>query len=467
MDLNRRRGTRPGVPPTEPTRLTRRWYLASVGSSSLGGLAAGLLGACGAAPERGGGAGGAGGAPRAVTPAALDVWVWWKDPVDSLQQMGESFAKKYPGSAVQVDSPGQYWDKLTAALAGNAGPDVFFMNNVNYWAWAGRGLLLDLDKLVASDAEMRRNLEASWKDAVGYYKFKGKSYGLPYLYTTVALFYNEELLRAANLKTPAELGDPYDWNAARDQAQKLTRGDGEAKVWGMMSTEGIETGWLNWVRANGGDFLDQDHQKSLVDQPASVEAWQHLVDLRHKDRLSPDAETLKATPSRTLFVNGRLALWPAGSWNMKTLNSPPLSFRYDIAPLPASPRTKKRGGTTNIVGLVINKDTKARDQSWALLTHFLSKESQDTIARADVLAPVRNDSAELYYDPKLGPATRKAALAMQRWTTPLPAHEQVSWTEMLGPVNEWQPKIFDASVSVKEGLTQMAAQVNALLGQAR
>src|SRR4051794_4901362 len=150
MDLNGRKGTRPGVPLTGAARLTRRWYLASVGSSSLGGLAAGFLGACGGVPERGGGAGGV---PHVVSPATLDVWVWWKDPVESLQQMGESFAKKHPGSAVNVDSPGQYWDKLTAALAGNAGPDVFFMNNVNYWAWAGRGLLLDLDTLVASDAE--------------------------------------------------------------------------------------------------------------------------------------------------------------------------------------------------------------------------------------------------------------------------------------------------------------------------
>jgi hypothetical protein len=86
---------------------------------------------------------------------------------------------------------------------------------------------------------------------------------------------------------------------------------------------------------------------------------------------------------------------------------------------------------------------------------------------ADVLAPVRNDSAELYYDPKLGPPNRKAALGMQRWTTPLPAHERVSWTEMLAPVTEWQPKILDGSAPVKDGLTQMAAQVNALLGAPR
>src|SRR6266511_4301764 len=99
---------------------------------------------------------------------------------------------------VNVVSPAQYWDKLTAALAGSAGPDLFFMNNVNYWARADRGLLLDLDPLVARDSAMRRNLDASWKDAVSFYKFQSKNYGLPYMYTTVVLYFNEALLQAAN-----------------------------------------------------------------------------------------------------------------------------------------------------------------------------------------------------------------------------------------------------------------------------
>ncbi|HEX2516663.1 MAG TPA: sugar ABC transporter substrate-binding protein [Chloroflexota bacterium] len=441
-------------------RLTRRRLL--TGPAAL--VAGAALAACGQgpAPE---------GAPPvggALAPAALDVWLWWKDPVESLQQMGERFAQKVPGSKVTVDAPAGYWDKLTAALAGSAGPDLFFMNNVNYWAWANRGLLVDLDRLVAGDAEMRRNLDASWKDAVTFYKFRGKSYGLPYLYTTVVLYYNTELLKAANLRTPAEAGDAFDWNTARDYAQQLTRREGgEVRTWGIMSTEGIETGWLNFVRANGGDFLDQDHQKCIVDQPVAQEAWQYLVDLRVKDRLSPDAPALQAMSSQNLFINGRLALWPGGSWAMKTLNALPGGLQYDVALLPAAPKTRRRGGTTNIVGVVLNKDGKSRDLSWALLTHFLSKDSQDVIARADVLAPVRNDSAELYYDPKLGPPNRKAALGMQRWTTPLPAHERVSWTEMLAPVTEWQPKILDGSAPVKDGLTQMAAQVNALLGAPR
>ena len=115
-----------------------------------------------------------------------------------------------------------------------------------------------------------------------------------------------------------------------------------------------------------------------------------------------------------MFLTGKLATLPGGSWVMKTLNEQLTDFTYNIAVLPKSPKTGGNGGTTNVVGLVINKDTKAMDQTWALMTHYLTKDSMDILAKADVLAPIRNDSAELYYDPALGPANRAAASRCSR-----------------------------------------------------
>ena len=96
------------------------------------------------------------------------------------------------------------------------------------------------------------------------------------------------------------------------------------------------------------------------------------------------------------------------------------------------------------------------------MTHLLSKDSQDKLARANVLAPVRHDSAELYYDPALGPANRRAAFEMQEWTSALPTHDVVTWGEMMQPTTEWQTEIFEGRVSVEEGLANMAESVNSL-----
>jgi multiple sugar transport system substrate-binding protein len=212
--------------------------------------------------------------------------------------------------------------------------------------------------------------------------------------------------------------------------------------------------------------LNADNSRCILDESVAAEAWQFLVDMRLKDKLSPSPEALQAEGTRSMFMTGKLALMPGGSWVMNTLNAQLTDFTYNIAILPKSPNTGKTGGTTNIVGLVVNKDTKSKDQTWALMTHLLSKDSQDILAKANVLAPVRNDSAELYYDPALGPANRKAAFKMQEWTTALPTHEKVTWGEMMQPTGEWQTEIFEGRVGVEEGLGNIASAVNELFDKA-
>lgn len=405
--------------------------------------------------------------PAGLQPADLAIWVWWPDPVASLNQMAAYFMGANPGVKVTAEAPADYWTKLQTALAGGAGPDIYFMNNVNYWSWASKGVLVDLDQLIAGDASMQDNLKNSWTYAIEFYKFEGKNYGLPFMYTTVVLYYNEDYITAEGLDAIVEIEDDFDWNQWRENANKLTKREGDSvTMWGAMSTEGIETGWLNFVRANGGDFLNKESDKCIIDEAPSVEAWQLLTDMRLKDNVSPSPEAIQAENLRSMFMTGKIAMWPSGSWVMKTLNAQLKDFKYNIAILPKSPTTGGRGGTTNIVGLVMNKDTKFKDQAWALMVHFLSKYSQDVFAKADVLAPVRNDSAELYYDPVLGPANRRAAFKMQQWTTALPTHRKVTWGEMMQPTGEWQTEIFEGRVGVQEGLTNMAAAVNDLFAKA-
>jgi multiple sugar transport system substrate-binding protein len=440
--------------------VSRRAFLKGL-ASLTGAAVVGVTGGCAPKEEE----------PKGVSAdleaADLKVWVWWPDPVGPLQEMGASFTEAHAEVNVAVESPADYWTKLQTALAGGAGPDVYFMNNVNYWAWASKGILMDLSPLSDTDADMQDNLKNSWKGGVDFYNYKGKQFGLPYMYTTVVMYYNEDYLKEKGLTPVADIEDEFDWNMWRDYALKLHQAEGDqVTMYGTMSTDGIETGWLNHVRGNGGDFLNADNNRCIIDEAVSSEAWQFLTDMRLKDKVSPSPEALQAEGTRSMFMTGKLALMPGGSWVMNTLNAQLEDFTYNIATLPRSPKTKKTGGTTNIVGLVVNKETKSKDQTWALMTHLLSKDSQDILAKANVLAPVRNDSAELYYDPALGPANRKAAFKMQEWTTALPTHETVTWGEMNQPVGEWQTEIFEGRTGVEEGLGNIASAVNSLFDKA-
>jgi len=398
--------------------------------------------------------------PAGLEPAELAVWVWWPSPVASLNQMSAYFMGANPNVKITVEAPTDYWTKLQTALAGNAGPDIYFMNNVNYWSWATKGVLVDMTDMVAKDASMQDNLANSWDAAVNFYKFDGKYFGLPFMYTTVVLYYNEDYIKSEGLKTPAELGDDFDWDTCREYANKLTKRDGDNySMYGWQSS-GIETGWLNFVRGNGGDFLDANGTKCTIDETPSVEAWQWMVDMQLKDMVAPSATATQAESPLSMFMTGKLAMVTDGDWTMATYNTQLTDFAYNIAMLPKSSTTGGRGGTSNIVGLVMNTSSKYMDQSWALMTHLLNKYSQDVFANADVLAPVRNDSAALYFANEKGPSNRMAAFNMKDFTTALPTHRTVTWAEMLKPVTEWETEIFEGRSEVQPGLTAMAEGVN-------
>jgi multiple sugar transport system substrate-binding protein len=404
--------------------------------------------------------------PAGLEPANLAVWVWWPGPVPSLNTMSAYFMGSNPGVNITVEAPTDYWTKLQTALAGNAGPDIYFMNNVNYYSWAFKGVLVDLDELVANDANMQDNLANSWQAAVDFYKYDGKYLGLPFMYTTVVLYYNEDYIKAEGLQTPAEVGDAFDWTMCREYANKLTKRDGDNYTMYGWQSAGIETGWLNFVRGNGGDFLNGDSSKCIIDEPASVEAWQWLIDMQLVDLVAPSATATQTESPLSMFMTGKIAMLTDGSWTMQTYNEQLKDFAYNIAILPKSSTTGGRGGTSNIVGLVMNKASKSLNQAWALMTHYLSKYSQDVFARANVLAPVRNDSAELYNDPALGPSNRMAAFDMKDYTTALPTHRVVTWGEMMKPTGEWQTEIFEGRAGVQDGLASMAAEVNDLFAKA-
>ena len=76
-----------------------------------------------------------------------------------------------------MEAPSDYWTKVQTSIAGGAGPDLFFMNNVNYWSWAHRGVLYDMTELAAADDAMQDNIANSWQGAVNFYNYKGQQYG--------------------------------------------------------------------------------------------------------------------------------------------------------------------------------------------------------------------------------------------------------------------------------------------------
>jgi ABC-type glycerol-3-phosphate transport system substrate-binding protein len=445
---------------------TRRRLLGTVAGGGAGGAAL-LLAACGQGPaaQPGAGAPAGGAAPKGT----VQYWQWGVVYNDGFDTLLKEFNAKGNGITVEQTPAADgvnYWDKLTAAMAGNVGPDVYLMNT-NARTWATKGLMRALDDLIKRDKVADAANQSIIKSFRDWYDVSGKQMGWGWDYSAILTAYNVSHLQEAGLKSPAELGDKWDWATFREYAQKLNRPANNR--WGVFSNNGAETGWLNFVRANGGDFFSDDRTKCVLGSPQAIEAVDFLVGLVVKDKYSPTRADVNAVTGTQvqMFINGQVAMGTYGDWSSSDfIKKGGTSLQWDAAPIPF--KNGKTGSSANFRGMVVNPSTKVVDAGFEWMKFALSKPVQDRVPILFNEVPARLDSAnEVYANPeKAGPPPGRASLkASIAATKALPALDKVAPADFNNIATAAINDAWDAKISVKEALTQAQDQINALIQQ--
>ena len=425
---------------------TRRQVL----SGTAGGLPV-VLAACGAASKSGEPA------AQSAAPVTIQYWDWaavWKDLVG---QLVDAHSAQHRNVTIQWQIAQDYWTKLQVAVAGDTAPDTWRMDGPNTPSWVTLGLVEDISNYVAKDKDATAAIKAMAPVIADYTKRGGKQWTMPFGQAISGIIaYNEEMMRAEGLTPPTDLwaGNKWNWQTMQDYAVKLTRRDGSRH--GYFLNRGFETGWLPYVYANGGAMFTADGKKPAINSPPTREALEWLVNLNVKQQVSPSKEEQAQESADNRFLNGRLAMVPYGSWQIKDLILKAKQFTWDLVPVPLAPRTGKNGSTNQMASIAMSRKTKQKDTVWQWQKFIGSKDGQDIIARGGFF-PARIDSAEqVYYDPKIGPAHRPLLRDVLKVTEALP------WLDIAGDNNGWGPivnplvdKMFEGQVSVQDGLQQM------------
>jgi len=435
--------------------MTRRSAIAA--AATTGGALA--LAACGA----GGGTGDASAPGKSALPVTFQYWDWadvWKDLVG---QLVDAFRAKNPNVTIEWQIAPDYWTKLTTAIAGDSAPHSWRMNGPNLPSWASLGPLDDISTYVAKDKDATANLKAMAPGIADYTKRAGKQWTMPFGRAISGIVaYNEEIVRAEGLTPPADLwaANKWNWATLQEYAVKLTRRDGSRH--GYFVNRANEIGYLPFVFGNGGQLFTADGKKATANTPQVREALEFLTNLYAKQQVSPTKQDTAQENADNRFLNGRLAMIPYGSWQIKDLNLKAKGFRWDLVPSPLAQGTGKNGSTNQMASVAMAKSSKVKDTVWAWQKFIGSKDGQDIIARAEFF-PARIDSAEqIYYDAKLGPAHRPLLRDVLKMTQPLP------WLDIAGNTTGWGPiadgfvdKMFEGQLSVQDAMQQLQDQLTA------
>jgi multiple sugar transport system substrate-binding protein len=208
--------------------------------------------------------------------------------------------------------------------------------------------------------------------------------------TSLALFYNRELLKRAGLDPDRP---PADWNQLREDAKKLTvdrDGDGKIDQYGFFVPVFPASGELNiWMTLQwttflwqaGGSEISPDQSSARFNSEAGNAAltlWKTIYDEEDFSRFSI-AHDLG-------FASEKLAIVMDGPWNLPRYRAMK-GIDWAVAPLPAGPA----GRATYLAGeqLAIFKNSPHPAEAWAFVRWILQPSVQAQFSMASGYLPVR------------------------------------------------------------------------------
>lgn len=309
------------------------------------------------------------------------------------------FEKENPDIQVKIEycSWGEYWNKLQAQMAAGSAPDVFLLNGGYANDYAARGQLENLRPWLEKDTSV--SLSAFYPQTVDIFQFDNGLWGMPRDCNTVAMYINKSLFEKFGVELPKP---DWTWQDFLEKARKLTKdenGDGRNDIFGFNAGyDSMEVHWGYWVWQNGGQILNIERTKCLLNEPAAIEALEFYAGLVTKEKVAPDTAQ-SSTFGSNIFLTNRVAMSAEGSWMLKAF-SEAQHFKWAIVPLPQG---KKKAAPVNGLANAMYAKSKNKPAAWRLIKFFASRPYQELLARSGTSIPAMRAVAEseVYLDHKV------------------------------------------------------------------
>ncbi len=315
---------------------------------------------------------------------------------EARMRIVDEFQRRHPDIKVRavLSGPG-VMQQLSTFCAGGRCPDVLMAWELTYAVLADRGVLLDLNTMLAHDQTFTAQLKS---DSIGAlydtFTFNGGQYALPEQWSGNYLFYNKKLFAHAGVPSPpATWEHPWSFTEFLDAAKALTKrhGAGRTAQWGFVDT------WVPTYSAglfamnNGVPWSDPRVNPTHLNfgNDAFIEGVQFYADLANKHKVAPRASELQSMSTMDLFSVGKAAMALGGHWRYQTFDRAD-GLEFDVTVLPKGPSQKGQGACSNIgtTGLAIAASSHRKEQAWEFVKFATGPVGQALIAETDLFVPV-------------------------------------------------------------------------------
>jgi len=288
----------------------------------------------------------------------ITIWVSQsRDPAmnEAMKQYWKDFEQIRPGVKVNgvVMREEDFYQKLPAAIEGNAPPDISWMVAPMLQPYISAGLIMDVSSLYEEITSRGGGIiESPAKRSTSR---NGKYWGIPLSYSPIPLYSRKDLLAEVGLEVPRTLDELV------QAAQKVNNPPdvyGFAQSFGGLESDS-ECLYYPVMWNFGGSYVAEDGVTVVFDSPENSKAFDWIRYIYEDTNiLPPGVVSWGGSDNNKLYQAGKTALTVNSlsvyGWLLK--NDPELLEKTEIGPWVAGPAGAFTSGTCEV--LSIFKNTK-------------------------------------------------------------------------------------------------------------
>lgn len=370
--------------------------------------------------------------PVVEEPAAtLRIWAdEQRAPV--LTELGAQFQAEYNVEVVVENISGIRDQFLVAAPAGE-GPDIIVIAHDQLPALTESGLIAELD-LGAKAADFD-------PETLKAYSYEGKLYGMPYARENLGFFYNADVVEEV----------PTTWQGVYDLSRELIDA-GEVQFGIVLAGTSYDA--YPWMTSQGGYVFGLDENGDYnpedvgVGSEGMIKFGEMALQWKEDGILS---DNLDNTTAKSMFLNGDVAFFMNGPWEINNLKDSGLNF--GIAKFPD-------GGYPflGVQGFAVNAMSENILLAQAFLTEFVAtEEAMMALYEADPRGSAFLPAAAMIDDPYLQGIAEAGENAVPMPAIPAMSKVWADWGNAL-------TFIFDGSKTPAEAYTFAQEAIVAAIG---
>lgn len=243
---------------------------------------------------------------------------WWADFV-------KEFTTEYPNIdlTVEVESWNDIYTVVNTRISNNDAPDIL---NIDVFAnYQADDLLLPAEDFVSKETYDKMYpafLEQSDVD--------GTIWAIPDLASARALYYNADILKAANVEVPTT------WDELTAACKAIKEYDSKIYPWGIdMTTDEGQAAFAYYTWNNGGGFVDEDNNWAL-NSAENVEAIEYAIGLVNDGYTNSDPSNDTRYDLQDMFGAGQVAMMIGPNSIPTYIADGGYEINYEVAPIPTN-----------------------------------------------------------------------------------------------------------------------------------